>query len=271
MLTLIAKVKGDWCSIDEFAGDFRSYDSQATSLFSGDGGPATAANLTLPVGIWTTTSNDVLIADQLNFRVRKVDQNSAIISTFAGHMGSNTAASYAGLGDGGPATAVSVWIQPYQFCGDSVGSVYVIDSTRVRKIAANGILSTVAGNSHSYDGQEKLVNGVQATATFLGGPLHCAVDSNADLYLAESAANSVRKVTVTTGIVDFFAGYASDETYSLEPLVSKRTSAALYLVSSLFIDSAGSFYANSQTGGAKIRKCLSGSDTMIIVVGMAGE
>jgi hypothetical protein len=94
--------------------------------YSGDGGPATSAQLANPSGVAVDVAGNLYIADYYSFRVRKVS-SAGIISTIAGN---GTAGSG---GDGGPAT--SAQIEPYDVSTDAKGNLYIGDlSYRVRKI-----------------------------------------------------------------------------------------------------------------------------------------
>ncbi len=87
--------------------------------FSGDGGPATSARLSKPVGIAFDGAGNMYIADQFNGRIRKVS-TSGVISTVAGGSGCT------GLGDGGPATSACLAI-PYDVAVDGAGNLYIAD------------------------------------------------------------------------------------------------------------------------------------------------
>jgi len=108
---------------------------------SGDGGPATSANLNQPMGTALDSAGNLYIAEYLNARVRKVSP-SGIITTFAG-----TGASGMG-GDGGPATAAKV--SPTGLATDSAGNLYIADYGNhvVRRVDRNGIISTFAGGGN---------------------------------------------------------------------------------------------------------------------------
>src|SRR5262249_41105217 len=92
--------------------------------FSGDGGPATAAQLNFPSGIAVDASGNLVIADQSNNRIRKVTPNG-VISTVAG----NGATGFSG--DGGPATAARLNF-PRAVAVDRSGNLIIGDSSNNR-------------------------------------------------------------------------------------------------------------------------------------------
>jgi len=103
---------------------------------SGDGGPATAATLNGPLGVFATASgNTVYIADNDNFVIRTID-SAGIISTFAGMPGGGFS------GDGGPATAAFLYY-PSGVFGDNTGNVYIADqfNNRIRKVSALALVT----------------------------------------------------------------------------------------------------------------------------------
>ncbi|MDQ6746846.1 MAG: hypothetical protein M3010_01875, partial [Candidatus Dormibacteraeota bacterium] len=117
---------------------------QSPSDGIGDGLPGVQAALNSPRGVIVDPSGNILIADCGNHRVRKLAPNG-IITTVAG---GGTPAD--GLGDNGPATA-AVLDCPSGLAlvtsGANAGTLYIADagSNRVRKVAPNGIITTVAG------------------------------------------------------------------------------------------------------------------------------
>src|SRR5439155_9661794 len=106
--------------------------------FSGDGGPATAAQLR-PGGVALDPAGNLYIADFGNGRVRKVTPGGTI-STYAGTGTPGFA------GDGGPATAAQLSF-PQGVALDSAGNLYIADSdnNRIRKVTPGGPISTYAG------------------------------------------------------------------------------------------------------------------------------
>ena len=110
--------------------------------YSGNGGPATSAGITFPVGVAIDTSGNIFFVDQWNYRVRKVTVSTGIITLIAG-TGSGTYG-----GDNGPATSAS-FQYPWGLALDTEGNVYVSElepTNRVRKVTvSSGIISTIAG------------------------------------------------------------------------------------------------------------------------------
>jgi hypothetical protein len=109
--------------------------------FSGDGGPATAAELFGPWAACKDAFGNIYISDNLNYRIRKVD-TTGIINTIAG----NGISGY--FGNGGPATAAE--LDGSGICLDSQGNVYESDYANVIRevvISPTGIENVVDANS----------------------------------------------------------------------------------------------------------------------------
>jgi RHS repeat-associated protein len=162
----------------------------------GDGGPATAAKLTSPTGIAVGPDGSLYIADAENNRVRRVDP-VGIITTVAGD------GVFGYGGDGGPATQAQLR-QPWGVAVAPDGSLYIADyqNVRVRKVATDGTISTVAGTGvagFSGDGGPAS----QAQLSLIWGGV--AVDQNGVLYIADTSNHCVRAVT-TSGVISTFAG-----------------------------------------------------------------
>ena len=161
--------------------------------YSGDGGIASAASLSNPAGLALDEAGNLYIADSVNYRVRKVDQGGTI-TTVAGIGPSGQ------LGDGGPARDARIY--PTSVALDPAGNIYIADgSTLIRKVDANGMITTVAGNGeYGYSG-----DGGPATSARLRGPLSIAIDSAGNLYIAEQSSFRVRKVDAY-GVITTIAG-----------------------------------------------------------------
>jgi len=163
--------------------------------FSGDGGPATDALLSSPAAIAFDSEGNLYIADTGNNRIRRVGRDG-IITTVAG----TNRRGYGG--DGGPA-ALAVLSSP---AGIAVGfgdSVYVADTgnNRVRRIAADGTISTVAGTGEAnYAG-----DGGVASQAVLNSPEGLAVDAEGNLYVTDTFNDRVRKIDLE-GVITTIAG-----------------------------------------------------------------
>jgi RHS repeat-associated protein/uncharacterized repeat protein (TIGR01451 family) len=161
--------------------------------YSGDGGPAVQAQLYLPYGVALDASGTIYIADTHNNRVRKIDPNG-IITTVAG------SSSYA-LGDGGPATKARLSI-PSHVAVDAEGNLFIADlqNNRVRKVDANGIITTVVGGVFGYNG-----DGIPAESARIHDPVNVAVDGAGNLYFSDYYNHRVRKVD-GNGIISTVVG-----------------------------------------------------------------
>ena len=157
--------------------------------FSGDGGPATSAELDSPTGVAVDRQGNVYIVDRDNNRVRKVGPGGTI-TTFAGGGSS--------LGDGGPATSAQL-NYPYAVAVDGQRNVYIADGRRVRKVSASGTITTFAGGGSS------LGDGGPATSARLRNATGVAVDGQRNIYIADGQDYRVRKVS-RSGTITTFAG-----------------------------------------------------------------
>jgi uncharacterized protein (TIGR03437 family) len=150
------------------------------------------------------------------------------------------------LGDGGPATSAYL-DSPWGLALDSAGDLYIveIDGHRVRKVTPGGTISTVAGNGTAgYTGDGGLATGAQ-----LNFPGAVAVDSNGNLYIADTGNNVIRKIG-TNGKISTVAGNTTSN-YSGDR--GPATSAALSGPTDVAVDSSGGLYI-ADAGNAVIRK-----------------
>ncbi len=162
-----------------------------TNGYAGDGGAATNAELANPIGVAADGTGNLYIADFINNRIRKVDTNG-VITTVAG----NGAFGYAG--DGGEATHAEL-NSPTSVAMDGAGNLYIADmhNQRIRKVDANGVITTVAGNgTNGYAG-----DGGAATNSELNLPHSVAVDGVGNLYIADAGNMRIRKVSVAGSAV----------------------------------------------------------------------
>ncbi len=166
--------------------------------FSGDGGPATNAQLNRPTSVIVSAGN-LYIADSSNQRLRRVSSDGTI-TTLAG----NGVAGFSG--DGGPATSASLRF-PLGMAMDILGNLYFADgdNNRVRRISPGGVITTVAGNGAGrFAGDQG-----PATSASLNIPEDVAVDGAGNLLIADAGNNRVRKVN-SSGVISTVAGTGVD-------------------------------------------------------------
>jgi len=175
-----------------------------TPGFGGDNGPATGATLAYPSGIAVDGSGNLYIADSANNRIRKIAANGTITTV----AGSGTA----GFGgDGGPATAAMLY-RPLDIAVDGSGTLYIVDAVnrRIRRIAVDGTITTVAGNGISGSSGD----GGPATAATLDYPTRVAVDGSGNLYVSDELGHRIRRVaaggTITTIAGNGTEGFTGD-------------------------------------------------------------
>lgn len=207
--------------------------------FSGDGGPASSAQVFNAHGIAFDSSGNLYIADTDNQRIRKVSR-SGIISTVAGNGTEGF------RGDGGPATSAGLG-NPWGVALDPSGNLYIADSAncRVRKVDSSGIITTVAGKgTHGFSG-----DGGPATAAELGYTRDVALDSSGNLYIVDEDYDRVRRVD-NSGIITTAAGNG-DHGFSGDG--GPAISAALTTPSGVAVDSEGNIYIDDENN-ARIRR-----------------
>ena len=153
--------------------------------FSGDGGPATKATFTAPIGVYVDNANNIFVSDVLENRIREVAAATGIINTVAG----NGIAGFSG--DNGPATSAEI-NNPALLHGDSHGNVFIADFNNhsIREFTIGGNIQTVAGNgTGGFAG-----DGGPATNANLDGPDDVFVDSAGRLLIADFWNARVRMV-----------------------------------------------------------------------------
>jgi sugar lactone lactonase YvrE len=198
-----------------------------TTTFSGDGGQATASSLFSPRGIAIDSSGNLFIAEGGFNRVRKVTLSGVII-TVAGSGSSSSS------GDGGQ--AILAGVIPEGITVDGNGNLYIADriSSRIRKVAPDGIITTIAGTgTNGYNGDSLL-----ATAAQLNNPQRVAVDAIGNFYIADLGNRRVRRVGLD-GIITTVAG---DGTLGFSGDSGSATSATLRGPDDVAVDVAGNLY-----------------------------
>jgi hypothetical protein len=253
------------------AGDIYTIAGNGTIQSSGDGGPATAAELLAPEGVAVDGAGNVVIADTDNSRIRVA---AASTGTFYGQaMTAGDIYTIAGTGkrafagDGGPATRAALR-SPYGIASDSAGDLLIADTfnSRARMVAGHagtfygqamtaGDIYTIAGNGKvGFAG-----DGGPATSAKLGRPEGTAMDGAGNLVIADTNNNRVRVVAGSTGT---FYGQAmtAGDIYTVAGTGVRgfsgnggpATSAEMTLPQEVTVDGAGNLVI-ADTGNAAIR------------------
>jgi sugar lactone lactonase YvrE len=206
--------------------------------YAGDGGAATASQVNHPQGVVADALGNLFIADSQNARIREIKPDGTI-STVAG------TGQFGFSGDGG--SALNAQLDASGVAVDAAGNLYIADGNngRVRKVSANGTITTVAGTGQlTYSG-----DGGPAIAAGIGSVSSIAVDSTGNLYIAAPLSARIRKVsvdgTITTVAGNGLSGYSGDG--------GLATNASLNNPFGVGLDSAGNIYIADSTNG-RIRK-----------------
>jgi len=221
--------------------------------FSGDGGPATGAQVCAN-GLAVDANGNLYLAEAQSRRVRKISPNG-IISTVAG----NGECCYSG--DSGPAINAEFKLAPWGggLAVDRGGSLYIADAAnqRIRKVSPTGVITTVAGNgvSNGYSGDEGSAIDAQ-----LNYPSEVVVDSRGNIYIADVGNQRVRKVSadgiITTVVEAFGRALAVDSAdalyfadgggvHRIDPtgMLTTLTTTPLNVPFAAAVDSAGNYFA----------------------------
>jgi sugar lactone lactonase YvrE len=224
----------------------------------GEGGPATTARLGNPAGIAFDADGNLIIADQKNHRIRRVDADG-IITTIAGDGGL-----YPPFGGDGGLAIDATLNDPQGIAIDPQGNIYFADThnNRVRKIDRSGRMSTIAGTGElaSFGDEGPAVDAAVA------GPRAVAVDASGNVYVSEAVwdvfgsdpfvakglGNRVRRID-PQGIIHAFAGtgeigFAGDGGPATEALLNGVNESF-----GLAVDAAGNVYiADSKNNRIRI-------------------
>lgn len=149
-----------------------------SSGYSGDGGPATQAELSLPLGLALGKDGSLYICERGNSVVRRVNP-SGIIETVAG-----SGAWSSSNGDGGSATQARIG-EPHSVTVSLDGSLFIVDATdnNVRRVRPDGVIETVLGSSKGLSGSTG--DGGPGTQALLNSPLGIVVGRDGSLYVSE--------------------------------------------------------------------------------------
>ncbi len=216
-----------------------TFAGNVTRGYSGDGAAATAAQMYFPAGLALDKAGNLYVADYGNYTVRKIDTTGKI-STVAG------TGNYGYSGDGAAATKATL-AQPVAVAVDVSGNIFIADpgNNNVREITSDGNIHTIASNVNAIslavdasdnlyfvDGVSSTVqeitaggtvvriagtgapgysqDGIQANLSQLNYPNGVALDSQGDIFVADTNNETIRKLTPLSGTVGAVVNAASN-------------------------------------------------------------
>ncbi len=209
----------------DLSGTITTVAGNGTAGSSGDGGPATAAQLQQPYGITVDPTGNLYIADLGNNRIRKV--SNGIITTL-------------------PSATLNA---PRNVALDTSGNIYIAEfgGNRILKVDNKGGVTVIAGTGVAgFDAET-----ASATATRISAPAGMFIDASGALYFADSGNSRIRKVA--GGMLTTVLGGAGDNT---------GNPAQLYLPTAVIVDAAGDMWV-ADSGNSRVRKLTQNTITTV--------
>ncbi len=204
-VAVVLAVGGVTSARSEITGLVLTAAGNGTRASTGDGKQATEASLNRPRSIFETSDGGFVWAEPFSNTVRKVGPDGIVVK-----IAGSGVAGYSG--DGGQATAANLdFVHGAAPTADGGFLLADTDNERIRKVAANGIITTVAGTgTPGYSG-----DGGQAVAAQISGPRGVAALPDGGFLIPDTNNNRVRRVwpngTITTVAGTGVAGFAGDD------------------------------------------------------------
>jgi DNA-binding beta-propeller fold protein YncE len=201
-------------------------------------GAGSDARFNQPFGVAIDRGGNVYVADSENSSIRKITPEGEV-TTFAGTSGQRG-------GTDGTGSAARFYV-PKGVSTDGIGNIYVADTgnSTIRKITPEGVVSTVAGSPSFPPGSS---NGMASLARF-NHPYGLAVDAGANVYVADTVNNTIRKVT-PEGIVTTLAGTPGQQGFA----DGAGPNASFFRPYEVAVDGSGGNIYVSDTDNNTIRK-----------------
>ena len=216
-----------------------------------DGGPALQAQLNTPF-LLAINKNSLYIAEYISSLVRKLDLTTGILTTVAGNGRIRPVA-----GDG--PKALQSAMDPEGIAIDSKGNLLISDGLnhRLRKVAPDGTISTVAGNGVCGDSGDN----TSANAAQVCEPTGMGIDSADNIYFIDYGNSRVRKIDGKTGLI---APYLGDGFPISDNDGYPPRSTSVYYPDALAVDAAGNVYASENS---RVRYVAAAGGTVRTVAG----
>jgi streptogramin lyase len=213
--------------------------------YAGDGGPATKAQVVEPNDCCLDGKGGLLIADVADWRIRRLDLKTGLITTFAGTgRKRRPLPARSAIGDGGPARA-AVIVGARAVCVDGKGNTFICEreGNAVRKVDTRGIITTLAGT-----GKKGFKDGPAARATF-NGPKAIRCDRAGNIYVVDTENHAIRRIDAGTLRVTTVAGGRKGDGGDGEP----ATKAGLDRPHGCVLDARGVLYI-ADTNNHRVRR-----------------
>jgi hypothetical protein len=247
--------------IDKF-GNISTYAGTGTAGYSGDTGPATAAQIDGPISLAIDKNLNVYFCDQGNNVIREIAYGTKVITTIAGIAG------LPGVGDVDGTALGAMFYYPTGICVDKASTkMYIADgnNNKVRMltpISSAGTVSTYVNTSAMPDSTG---DGGTPGAAKLNDPIGVTLDPLNNLYIADFNNNTVRMVNTAGTKITRFAGddtlgYLGDNGPAIHAHLNQPASVASDASGNIFISDMGNLRIRL-VGVSGIIKTVAGNGT----------
>lgn len=186
-ISVIWKVEAKTQAITVYAGVGPC--GSGNTCYSGDGGPATQAEMDLPTGMAFDASNNLYFSDYGNVVIREINGGTGVIDTV-------------------PGSVAAGFSEPLAVSFDINGNLLVADLENIKIYdASSGSFSELVGSGSGCAAQtDSEGDGCPASDAAVGKPLGIALDSAGDIFISDAETENIRVIDGTSGIITVAAG-----------------------------------------------------------------
>jgi len=243
------------------------------SSVCGDGGLATAANISDINSIAFDAQGNTYLLDLSSYVIRKITKSTGVISTIIGTENSLCPSPTSACGDGGPGTS-ALLSYPSKLAIDGAGNLYISDKgdNRIRVYnLMTGKINTFAGTGTACPvATGTCGDGGTAVTANLKGPDGLAIDTSGNVYIGDTADYKVRKVNIATGIISTIAGTGVQCNTGVCGNGGPASAAQIAYPNELHFDTSGNLYMTDSTAN-RLREILISNGTVGNIVNIAGS